>query len=65
MRSRGLQDEIFENRKRSPLVFDAIYKRLQRNFEVQMNHGVAELVAEAREKLGLVIPKVGDEKESL
>lgn len=61
-KSRGLQDEIFENRKRSPLVFDAIYKRLQRSFEVQMNHGVKEFVAEAREKLGLIIPAVGDEK---
>jgi hypothetical protein len=65
LKSRGLQDEIFENRRRSPLVFDAIYKRLQRNFEVQMNHGVAELVAEAKERLGLVIPTVGHVKGSL
>lgn len=50
-RSRALQDEIFENRKRSPLVFDAIFRRLRNNYEVQMNHGAAELVAEARQTL--------------
>lgn len=53
MRSRGLQNEILENRKRSPLVFDGIFKRLRRDYEIQMNHGVAEFVAEAKKKLGL------------
>jgi hypothetical protein len=53
LRSRGLQNEILENRKRSPLVFDGIFKRLRRDYEIQMNHGVAEFVAEARRKLGL------------
>ncbi len=52
-RARGLQDEILENRKRSPLVFDGIFKRLRRNYEVQMNHSAAEFVAEAKQKLGL------------
>lgn len=53
MRSRGLQNEILENRKRSPLVFYGIFKRLRRDYEVQMNHGVAELVAEVKKKLAL------------
>jgi SMODS-associating 4TM effector domain len=53
MGARGLQDEILENRKRSPLVFDAIFRRLRRDYEFQMNHGVAEFVAEAKQKLGL------------
>jgi hypothetical protein len=52
-RARGLQDEILENRKRSPLVFDGIYKRLQRDYEAQMNHGVAEFIVEARQKFRL------------
>ncbi len=52
-RARGLQNEILENRKRSPLVFDEIFKRLRRNYESQMNHGIAEFVAEAKQKLGL------------
>jgi hypothetical protein len=51
-RSRGLQDEIFDNRRSSPLVFDAIYRRLQGGYEVQMNHGVGDLVADARKILG-------------
>lgn len=53
LRARGLQNEILENRKRSPLVFDLIFKRLRRDYEIQMNHGVAEFVAEAKQKLGL------------
>lgn len=51
LRSRGLQDEIFENRKRSPLVFDRVYKWLRCDYEAQMNHGVAEFLSEAKEKL--------------
>lgn len=49
--ARGLQDEILESRRRSPLVFDFVFKRLRRDYEVQMNHGAAELAAEARRKL--------------
>src|SRR5712691_6890091 len=30
--ARLLQDEILENRRKSPLVFDGIYKRLQRDY---------------------------------
>jgi hypothetical protein len=52
-RSRNLQDEILENRRRSPLVFDGIFKRLRPSYEHQMNFGVAELVAEAKQKLEL------------
>ncbi len=52
-KARVLQDEIFENRRKSPLVFDWIYKRLQRDYELQMNHGVAELVADAKSRLAL------------
>lgn len=51
--TRNLQDEILENRKRGAMVFDWIYKRLQRDYEAQMNHGVAEFVIEAKRKLGL------------
>jgi hypothetical protein len=51
--SRNLQDEIFESRSRSPLVFDFVFTRLRDNFETQMNYGVAQLADEARAKLGL------------
>lgn len=50
--ARGLQDEILDGRRRSPLVFDTIFKWLRRDYETQMNHGAAELIAEARKKLG-------------
>lgn len=50
-RSRNLQDEIFENRKRSPFVFDGVFKRLHTGYEIQMSHGISELVAEAKLKL--------------
>lgn len=49
--ARGLQDEILEGRRRSPLVFDVIFKRLRRDYEIQMNHGATELVTEAKIKL--------------
>lgn len=49
--ARSLQDEIIESRRRSPLVFDAIFKRLRSKYDAQMNHGAAELVAEAKIKL--------------
>ena len=52
VKARGLQDEIFENRRKSPLVFDAIFKRLRRDYEIQMNHGVDEFVSEAKKRLG-------------
>ena len=48
--SRNLQDEIFENRKKSTPVFDLIFKRLRPAYEQQMNFGTEELVAEAKRK---------------
>ena len=54
-KSRNLQDEIFENRKKSPPVFDFIFMRLRPKYEQQMNFGTEELVEQAREKLK--IPK--------
>lgn len=52
-KSRVLQDELFENRRKSPLVFDWIFQRLRDDYEAQMNHGVKELVEEAKRELGL------------
>jgi hypothetical protein len=49
--SRVLQDEILDGRRRSPLVFDAIFKHLRRDYEVLMNHGARELAAEAKKSL--------------
>ncbi len=48
--SRNLQDEIFENRKKSPPVFDFIFKRLRPAYEQHMNFGVEELVADAKKR---------------
>lgn len=53
-KSRALQDEIFENRKRSPLVFDWIFRRLRSSYEKQMNHGAVEYAQEAKRKLRLI-----------
>jgi hypothetical protein len=53
IKSRVLQDEIFENRKRSPLVLDWLYRHLRDDYEAQMNYGAEQLVAEAQERLGL------------
>lgn len=52
-KSRSLQDEIFENRKRSPLMFDWIFRRLRNDYEVQMNHGAQDFTEEAERRLGL------------
>ncbi len=52
-RSRALQDEIFENRKRSPLVFDWIFRKLRNDYDAQMNHGAEELAVEAKRRLGI------------
>lgn len=49
--SRTLQNEIFDNRSKSPLVFDKIFKRLRNQYEVQMNYGAADYVAEAKLQL--------------
>lgn len=52
IKSRILQDEIFENRKNTPFVFDFIYKRIQPDFENQMNYGMEELVEKWHQKQG-------------
>jgi hypothetical protein len=44
--SRLLQNEIYDHRARSPLVFDWLYNRLRPTTEVQMTDGAAELVEE-------------------
>lgn len=54
--SRNLQDEIFENRRKSPLVFDFIFRWLRRDYEMQMNHSVADSVADAKMRLKLSQP---------
>jgi hypothetical protein len=45
--SRELQDEIYNHRQSSPLIFDWIYARLRRQHEEQMNKAASELVDEA------------------
>lgn len=49
--SRILQDEIYENRRKCPLIFDWIYNKLRNQYEEQMNKGAEMLVEEALEKL--------------
>lgn len=51
--SRALQDEIFDGRKRNQPIFDVFFKWLREDHENQMNRGAAELVAEAKIKLGV------------
>lgn len=53
-KTRALQDEIYENRKRSPLVFDWIFRRLRADYESQMKHGAAKYAEEAQRKLGVL-----------
>jgi hypothetical protein len=48
--ARELQDEIFDHRKRSPLIFNWIYNLLRNEQEEQMNKGAAELIEEAKIK---------------
>jgi Flp pilus assembly protein TadB len=45
--SRALQDAIYDHRRRSPLIFDWIYRHLKQAHEEQMNKGAAALVEEA------------------
>jgi SMODS-associating 4TM effector domain len=47
--SRILQDEILENRRKNPPVFDFIFKRIRPNFEVQMNYAAEELAEQAKQ----------------
>ncbi len=51
--SRALQDEIFENRRKSPTVIDALFKRLRTSYERQMNRAADEYVQQAKHALRL------------
>ena len=51
-KSRGLQDQIYNNRCNNPLILDAFYKRLRPKNEAQMNRSAKELVDEALQSLG-------------
>lgn len=51
IRARELQDEIFDHRRTSPLIFNWVYRRLRRIQEEQMNKGTEALVDEARRVL--------------
>jgi SMODS-associating 4TM effector domain len=51
--SRSLQDEIYENRKKSPLVFDWIFRHLRGDYESRMKHGATAYAEEAQRKLGI------------
>jgi hypothetical protein len=50
-RSRTLQDEIFEQRRRNPLIFDWVYGRLRNEQEELMNRCAGDLLREARTAL--------------
>jgi predicted pore-forming effector associated with SMODS systems len=47
LKSRELQDGIFERRCRGPLIFDWIYRYFRRGYEEQMNIGAEALIQEA------------------
>ena len=51
-KSRGLQDQIYNNRRNNPLILDAFYKCLRPKNEAQMNRSAKELVDEALQSLG-------------
>lgn len=46
MESRLVQNEIFDHRARSPLVFDWLYWRLRGKHEIEMQDGAEEQVEE-------------------
>lgn len=47
IKSRALQDEIFDLRKDSPLIFDAVYQYFRMRYELLATKGAEELVQEA------------------
>jgi hypothetical protein len=49
-RSRTFQDQIFEHRQSSPLVFNWFYYLLRNKFEIQMQYGATEMVNEAHQR---------------
>lgn len=50
-RSRALQDEIFDSRKKSPPLFDWIFKIIRTRQEVQMNFSSGDLARLAEQRL--------------
>ena len=51
-KSRGLQDQIYNNRCNNPMILDAFYRRLRPRNEAQMNRSAEELVREALQSIG-------------
>lgn len=51
-KTRELQDQIYNNRSKNPLILDVFYKLLQPKNEAHMNRSTKELVAEAMQNLG-------------
>ncbi len=51
--SRNLQDEILDNRRKSPFIFDWTFKLLRYKFEGIVNHTIADFVSEAKQQLAL------------
>lgn len=47
--SYSLQTQIYDNRRRNPLIFDWIYSHLRRKNEEQMNRGAEALIHELRQ----------------
>jgi hypothetical protein len=45
--SRDLQDEIYNHRRTSPLIFNRLYKRYRKEMEEQMNGAVDKLIEDA------------------
>ncbi|MBI2724927.1 MAG: hypothetical protein HYX42_01625 [Polaromonas sp.] len=49
--SRNLQNEIYDGRKRNPLIFDTVFRWMRNEQELQMNYGSEELVEQAKAAL--------------
>ena len=49
--SRNLQDEILEHRRKSPPIFDFIFRRLRGSYNEEMNFGLDGFIKEAKGKL--------------
>lgn len=50
-KSRSLQDEIYNHRRTSPLIFDRLYKRYRKEMEEQMNRAMDKMIEDALEHL--------------
>lgn len=55
--SRELQNEIFDRRRRSPLIFDGVYNRLQKAHEQQMSKSTAQMIEDALKVKGILTAK--------